>query len=222
MAYARKSKRTMRTRRPAYRKTYRRFNRTKKKIGKPGFFKVLRWSSLVTDNVHLAVGGNDLVPSTLGTTLFQLYNVNGYAELTSLFDNYRITKVLYRWVITRTPDSVTTTANKGIYPRINWCHDFNDSATITRDALYQRSNMKEVYMSDNYQKTRWYTLNPAVLASMYEVTTNTAYSPKWKQWLDTGDATANHYGIKYCIDQNYYGMVVRLEAKLVIECKGVS
>lgn len=218
MVYARKGKRTMRKRtRKPYRRTY-----TKKKFGKTGFFKVLRWSSQQVSNCHLEVGGNDALPNVDGTTVFQLNNVNGFGELVSLFDNYRITKVLYRWIITRTPDTVTTAANKGLYPRICWCHDFNDTNVVTRNIIYQRANMKEVYMGDNYQKTRWYSLSPAVLGQMYESSLATAYTPKWRQWLDTSDSATPHYGIKYSIDQNYTGMNVRLEAKIFIECKGIS
>ena len=200
----------------------RRYGLTKKKFGKSGFLKVLRWSSAQTSNCHIEIGGNDLVPSTDGTTNFSLANVNGFGELVSLFDNYRIVKILYRWVTWRNSDQANNSSVKGIYPRVCWCHDFNDSSIITRNAIYQRANMKEVYLGDNYQKTRWYSLNPAALVQMYESATATAYQPKWRQWMDTSDSAAPHYGIKYNIDNNYGGMVVRLEAKMVIECKGIS
>lgn len=219
MPYARKGKRTMRKRTAKpYRRTY-----TKKKFGKTGFFKVVRWSTFDAGNqCHIQLGGNDLLPSQDGATLFKLNNVAGSGELVSLFDNYRIVKVLYRWVITRNPDEVITAANKGIYPRIVWAHDFNDSIPITRQQLYQRSGLREVYFSDNMQKTRWYSLRPAVQSRVYETISSDAFTPKWRQWIDTSEDNAPHYAIKFSADQNYSGMAIRLEAKLVIECKGIS
>lgn len=188
---------------------------------KPGFVKLVRWSSNVAPNVHVNIVGNDTIYSGTSATFFQLTNINGNAELVSLFDNYRITRVQYRWVCTRDPTQATTAGNKGLYPRINWTHDFNDSATITRDLIYQRANMKEVYFTSDRQKSRWYTLKPSILATMYESSATNAYSPKWMQWIDTND-TSPHYGIKYAWDNTFLGVNVNLEAKIFLECKGIS
>lgn len=188
-----------------------------------GKFKVLRWSSAdSTNNCQFQFTGSDAVPSTENTVTFAMNQVNGSSELVSLFDNYRILKVMYRWVITRQPDQVTTAANKGVYPRIVWTHDFNDSTPITRALIYQRANLKEAFMGDNYQKTRWYSIKPAVLTQMYESGVATAYQPTWRKWLDTSDNATPHYAIKYAISEAYTGMNVRMEAKILMECKGIS
>lgn len=186
-------------------------------------FKILRWSSYdTTNNCHLQFTGNDTLPSTDGAAVFAMSHVNGSGELVSLFDNFRILKVLYRWVVTRNPDQATTAANKGLYPRIVWTHDFNDSTSITRTQIYQRANLREAYMGDNMQKTKWYTLNPSILSTMYESVAANAYQPVWRKWLDTNDNATPHYGLKYNIDQLYAGVNVRLEAKILMECKGIS
>lgn len=183
---------------------------------------MLRWSSQAAPNVHINIPGLDAAPSGTGTSVFQMNQLNSFAEIVNLFDNFRITKIAYRWVILRNPDQVTTTANKGIYPRVNWTHDFNDSATISRDTIYQRANMKEAWFSDTMQKTRWYTLKPSVLVTMYESGVANAYTPKWKQWLDTSDNATPHYGIKYAFDSLYTGMNLVMEAKIYLEAKGIS
>lgn len=220
MVYVRKGKRTMRKR---LRKTTRRFNLTKRKTGRSGFLKVLRWSSKDTSNqCHLTIAGSDVVQTTEGATTFALYDVNGQAELVSLFDNYRMVKVLYRWVITRNPSDNPTAGYKGYYPRITWVHDFNSSASINRGQMYQHANLREVFMGDNYQKTKWYTLSPASLTQLYEGPTTTSYAPKWRQWMDTQDNQCPHYGIKYVVDNLTSTITLRLEAKLVFECKGIS
>lgn len=204
--------------RPTYRKRY---TRRRMPMGQRTF-KIMRWSSAdTTNNCHFQFTGSDAVPSTDNATYFQIGNVNASGEIVGLFDNYRILKVLYRWVVTRNPDQVTTTANKGLYPRIVWTHDFNDSAIISRSTIYQRANMREEYMGDNHQKSKWYSLNPAILSTMYESGATNAYSPQWRKWIDTND-TSPHYGIKYSIDGAYTGMSVRMEAKILFECKGIS
>lgn len=216
---SRMSKRTRKTG-LSYRKRYTR----KSKFGRTGYFRITRWSTLSTsDNCHLSIAGSDLVPNPDGTTTFALNNVAGFTELQNLFDNYRIMKVLYRWVITRDPTSDNTSlANRGLFPRIVWAHDFNDAGVVNRTGLYQRAGLREVYMSETMQKTRWYTLNPAVQSRLFESTVSDSFTPKWRQWIDTGEPGCPHYGIKYAIDQNYTGQIVRLEAKLIMECKGIS
>lgn len=203
-------------------KTYK--NSKKKKDYKAGFFKIVRWSSKEagSTNVHLSIVGNDTVYSGNSTTTFTMFDTNAYTELVNLFDNYRIQKVLYRWIITRNPDQATNALNKGLYPRLVWTHDFNDQIAISRDQIYQRANMKEAYFSDNYQRTRWYTLKPASLVQMYESSTSNAYQPRWGQWLDTNDSQAPHYGMKYAWDNCFAGITIRLECKIFMECKGIS
>lgn len=218
MPYRKKYGKKRTTRRSRKSMPYRRRRTTKK----GGFLKVIRWSSNATPNVHFNLVGNDAVFSGTSTTYFCMSHVNGFTELVSLFDNFRISKVLYRWVITRNPDQATTAANKGLYPRLVWTHDFNDSSPISRDLIYQRANMKEAYFTDNMQKTRWFSLKPASLSTVYETGVSNAYSPKWLQWLDTSDNATPHYGIKFAWDQLYAGVSCNLEAKIIMECKGIS
>lgn len=188
-----------------------------------GKFRILRWSNKDTSqNTHVWIQGNDTLPAGDLATTFALSDVAGAGELVSLFDNFRITKVLYRWVITRTPDYASTTANRGWFTRVNWTHDFNDSTPITRALMYQRSDLKEEYLNADHPASKWYSLNPAALVQLYESTTATSYGPRWRQWMDTSDQAAPHYGIKFTYDNLYTGLNLRLEAKLMIECKGIS
>lgn len=188
-----------------------------------GFFKIMRWSSKdSTNNCHVLLQGNDTVPDNIGATTFALSDLNGFGELQSLFDNFRVTRVIYRWVVTRNPDWASTTTNRGWSTRIMWSHDFNDSTPISQALLFQRANLKEAYLNNDKLYTRWYSLKPAVLTQMYESPTATAYKPAWLQWMDTNDNAAPHYGIKYAYQNLYTGINLRLEAKVYVECKGIS
>lgn len=217
-----KSRRGKSTTKRAYRKR-KSYGRKRSKLSKPGHFKLMRWSaSDSTNNCHFLIQGNDTVPSGTGTAVFTLANVTAYNELVSLFDNYRITRVMYRWVVTRNPDWNSTTANRGWSVRINWTHDFNDNTAISQSLIMQRSNMRELFINNDKLTSKWYSLKPAVLLQMYESATTTAYQPKWRQWMDTNDNTAPHYGIKFAYDNLYLGCNLRMEAKIYIDCKGVS
>lgn len=212
------------SKRPRYSRGLKRKTYKKRKIPAPryGQLTAMRWSSQGANNSHLEIIGNDTIFSGNSTTTFAMSNVNGYTEFVNLFDNFRITRVMYRWVITRNPDQATGAGNKGIYPRIVWTHDFNDSTPIGRDAIYQRANPREFYFGDNKQQSPWYTLKPACLMQIYESATAAAYGPKWGQWMDTNDNATLHYGLKYAWDQCFAGVTIRLEAKICMDFKGIS
>lgn len=193
-----------------------------RKLNKPGTLTCQRWSSAASNNCHILIGGNDTISSGAGTTVFAFGNVNGYQEMVNLFDNFRIIGAKYRWICARNPDLATNTSNRGIYPRIVWCHDFNDGVSISRDAIYQRAKVYEEFFTDSHQVTKWYTINPACLMQLYEGPTTTAYGPKWRQWMDTNDYATPHYGIKYTWSELYAGVDLRMEVQLQMEFKGIS
>jgi len=205
----------------ARRNVKRRFKKYAKKKSTNGFCKILRWSSKDTgNNCHVQYVGNDSNNSSDFSNTFTITDAANSSELSNLFDTYRLTYIKYRWVATRSTDWATTTTLRGYDIRITWCHDFNDSSTISRLALMQRSNLRECYLNQNKMQSKWYSLKPAVLTQMYESTTTSAYAPKWKQWLDTNDP-APHYSIKGTYSELNSGLALRLEAKLYFQFKGV-
>lgn len=185
-----------------------------------GYLKTIRWSNRdTTNNCHFNLPGIATGVYSL-TTTFNLSDLAGSGELKSLFDNYRIIKVIYRWVLRRDPDY--TTVSPGSNVRVMWVHDFNDQIAISSNQMRQNANCKEVILSDNRYHTKWYTLNPASLVTNYISSVSSAYLPKWKQWTDTTYDTMPHYGIKYNIEQLYTGTNLQFECKYIVECKGVS
>lgn len=221
MAYVRRyKKRTMRksTRtRKSYRKTYR-------KKAPSGFLRLVRWSNNDTaSNVHYVVAGDNTINSGIFATTFSLSQVAGVGELKSLFDNYRITRVMYRFVIRRNPSqNAGASANNGVYPSIRWVHDFNDSTAISKLQMMQHAGLREFYFGDTKQVSRWYSIKPSLLSTTYESGVTNAFSPVWRKWLDTADDAAPHYGLKCAWDNFHSGMTLNIEAKIVIECKGIS
>lgn len=220
MGYARKRS----TKRSYKKRTYgrrRRFNMVRKTGGRMGHLRVLRWSAKDTNNnCHVQYVGNDTNNSSDFGITFTMTDAANSSELTSLFDNYKINRVMYRWVAIRSTDWASTTTLRGYDIRVTWCHDFNSAVPISRLAQMQRSNVREVLLNQTKMTSKWYSLKPAVLTQLYESATTTAYSPKWKQWMDTND-TAPHYGILGTYSELNAGLGLRLEAKLYMELKGV-
>ena len=209
-----KKKYTMRKRR--------RFNiSSRRKYGRTGHLRVLRWSAKdTTNNCHVQYVGNDVNNSADFALTFAITDCANSAELTSVFDQYSIQRIMYRWVAIRSTDWASTTTLRGYDIRVTWCHDFNDSSTISRLAQMQRANLREVLLNQNKMYSKWYSLKPACLQQMYESTTTTAYAPKWNQFLDTNDP-APHYGMKGTYSELNAGLGLRLEAKFVLKFKGV-
>lgn len=200
------------------------YNKKKKQYTyvKPGHLLTHRWSAKdLTNCCHVQYTGNDVNNSADVTAQFTLADASGSAELVQLFDNFRLTKIMYRWVITRTPDWNSTTGVRGYSVRVTWVHDFNDSTPISRLAQLQRSGCREEMLNVDKPESKWYTLNPAVAMQAYESATTTAYAPKWRQWLDTNDNSAPHYGLKATYSELNTGNALRLEAKMYFEFKGV-
>lgn len=214
-----------RRKRPASTKKYvpRRKTRYTMRRKKPsGYLKTVRYSTADgTNQCHFQWTGTTTgTASPVGMT-FNLNNVTATSDFTNLFDQYRIVKVLYRFVCRRDPSQTTT--NPSTYPRIQWVHDFNDQVISTSAELRQYANLREAFFNESYQRTKWYSLKPATLPLTYETGISSKTGPTWGQWLDAkNSAGVPYYGIKWVADGAFVNMVIQLEAKLVMEFKGVS
>lgn len=139
-----------------------------------------------------------------------------------MFDNYCIRSVMYRFVLLRDSSAYqTTSGTQGIFPRLTWVHDFNDSNPLQRNLLMQYPKMKEFFFSDNNQKTRWFMIKPASLAYMFEGL-GSAAKPTWGAFVDTIDANMAHYGIKYAWNNLFEGNTIIMECKYTMDFKGIS
>lgn len=219
----RRYKKTFKRKRRTYRRRPFNMRRPRGQI-RSGYLRILRWSSKdATNNCHVLHQGSDAAPDLAGfVETFSMANCNGYLEQVNLFDNFRVMRVLYRFCLSRNPDWASTTANRGWSTRIFWSHDFNDTTGLTQAGLFQRSNLKEVYLNNDKLTTKWYSLKPAMLTQGYESAIANSYTPRWRQWLDTNDAPTPHHGIKYGFNNLYAGLNLRMEAKIIMECKGIS
>lgn len=164
------------------------------------------------------IPGNDTTPGGTYAWAFSLNEVPGYTEYTTLFDQYKINRIQYRFVLKRNPDFANV--NKGFMTRIMTVIDHDDTTLPASFAeLQQYPKANEIWLNDNRPVTRWRSLKPSTLNYTYNGVVANAYTVKYNQWLDTGFTNTYHYGLKLAYDQLYAGCSVFVECRYHMEFK---
>lgn len=139
---------------------------------------------------------------------FQFAYLSNYTEFTSLFDQFRINKIVMELRCRYNPESATS-ITEGVYPEIFYCRDHDDATNISTSVMRQYSNCKRKILKPG-SITR-ISIKPSVLAPIYRALANN-YAPKWKQWIDCSLADTPHFGLKVNIANN------SPTATYIIEC----
>lgn len=169
------------------------------------------------------VNGSDILSASTSSVTFKLNDLINSTEFTSLFDQYMITGIQYRFRIQRDPsvNSSTGAVNQGVFPRVFWVHDHDDSsAPATQSDLYQYPKMREMQFTANRDTTKWFYLKPAVATQIYGPV-NVGYNAKWRTWLDCGYPGTPHYGIKLAYNNLYSGVQLYMDCKFILKFKSV-
>lgn len=168
-------------------------------------------------NLAQAAGG-----ITAGAWSFTLAGVNGYAELTALYDFYRIAKVTIM---------ITPLANvmdqqmlaTPLYQRpFYWFYDYNDStAPASLAEVWERAGVKRIQFPG---KPFDIVLYPKILRMIYQSAVATSYEgvSSNEVWLNTADPSVPHYGVKYIFEDTQHALntvLANVVAKVVIQCK---
>lgn len=132
--------------------------------------------------------------ATSNAWTFKLDQVTNYTEFTALYDQYRINRIVARWV-PRTTDSGQGAGERGNFYSVI---DYDDSATINVVEAQESQNVKRTVTTRSHIRS----FVPAVLAPTYRVGVTSAYGPKFKQWVDCAYPDVPHYGIKAAV-QNW-------------------
>lgn len=138
---------------------------------------------------------------------FQLDEIKNFSELTSLYDQYKIThiKAYASWspfaglsedtAWNAAGASASAALGSGMLTPILWfMPDYDDDSTPTMAEIEQSSRAKCVRL--NPHKTFKFNIKPATLTAVYQAVTS-AYSPKWKTRLDCANDDVPHYGMKW-------------------------
>lgn len=172
----------------------RRMRRVRRRIGRKRFKRARRsrktyyFKRTVTVPVTAAAGSQ-----TFAGYGFQLNYVPNYTEFTSLFDMYRINKVVYKFVSRTTSSALSANECGELYSVV----DYDDiSAPLTVAEMLERDTVKRSKITNTHTRI----LTPAVAAVAYRTGITNAYMPKWKQWIDAAYVDVPHFGLKVCYD----------------------
>jgi hypothetical protein len=143
-----------------------------------------------------------------GALTFKLADTINYSEFDVLYDRYMITMVVLRVRIVNNPDApaklnstipaASDWNSTNWFPRLFYCKDYDDDTAETLPQLRERAKTKMVVLKPNrYHKI---VVRPSVLVQGYYTTLSAGYIPKWNQWVDMGQNSLKHYGLKYNLD----------------------
>jgi len=154
---------------------------------------------LALNNSTLDSNGN---LSSTHTNTFQISDVPQIASYASLFEYYKIDKMVITFRYKTAGKPANYIANplniqmfQEINPTILFKVDHNDAVSQSVADLKLSARTKEKQLT-NAQPNFTITLKPALQSEAYKSLTASTYIPKWNQWLTTEDTTVPHYGLK--------------------------
>lgn len=165
--------------------------------------------------IKQSIVGNDAIPNGTLALTFALSDTPAFAEFTTLFDQYKINRIQYRFVLRRSPDHTTNLGVvRGWNFRCMFVVDRDDSLVPANFLeLQQYPKVREVWLNVDKPVTRWYSLTPSVLYAMYNGVASTGYAPKRAAFVDVVNSGLPHYGLKIAWDQLYTGTDVFVECR---------
>lgn len=134
-----------------------------------------------------------------------LDSLTNYAELTQLFDQYRLKTCVFKFRLIYPPEANNTPASIQYYPDIAVTVDHDDAtAPSNYDTLLQYGKCKQGILKPN----TWfkYKCHPTAAMMLYRTSTTTAYGPaSKKQWFDCNNIDIPFYGVKAGVTFNAIG-----------------
>jgi len=183
-----------------------------------------RYGNASTVSVNTTEGSADYT--------FKLTDLINYSEFTTLFDQYKILKVVFKIQMITNPDAVydynknnTSAGNSNnFYPKFWYIRDYDSGSSETVSSMKERQGAKFFIMRPNKEYS--VALKPMVQVQTYKTATTTGYAPK-RLWLDIADNNVPHYGLKTVVDclgvdpVDATGFSYRWECKYYVAFKGV-
>lgn len=146
----------------------------------------------------------------------QLTNLPNATEFTTLFDEYRINKVVVKFIPNFTGSDMNPNATFNSMPNIYSIIDYDDQSTPANlDELLQYPSMK--LTRGNSIHTRVFTPKVSL-----DVNGTGGVAAKAKQWLDCAVSTVPHNGMKYWLDAAGVSTgSYRVFVTMYFSCRGV-
>lgn len=213
---------------PYYRKRRYRKRRSKRSYGYYRRFKrggEVRLARRTISNL----GTHYFKRTVAGTTLTNLYPIAGtgiqevfklsdlpnVSEFSNLFDQFTITKIVYKFYpISNSADAGTT----NLIPTLRIGCDPDGGSDTTATELAQRKH-KDIYLDRNKTFT---VHNPSILRELYRSATTSTYEPKRGAWVDMSTTDVPFYSANF---DWVYPVInspeIKVEQTYYFKCKGV-
>lgn len=145
----------------------------------------------------VTISGNVAYAPYLSTLAPAFNAVRNVSDFSSLYDQYRITKVVFRLWLRIDPSAQT--AGAASYPKLYYFRDLDDTGLPSNlDEMRERSNLKIKVFNPNRPIT--ITVRPNLLNTLYSSAVASNYEPVWGRWVDMTLTNTQYYGVKIAID----------------------
>lgn len=165
--------------------------------------------------------------------VFTLDSLPNVSEFTTLFDQYRITRVIIQLKLQAPPESIYApvvgpVGNFGnFYPTVWWVTDKDDNTQYTLAQIKEVQGVRHRVLHPNRELTM--SFSPSILAQMYRTSLTTGYAPKRSSFIDIAQPNVPHYSNKFVVDLE--GLTsnadlvnkirIKMNVKLMFACRGV-
>ncbi len=135
---------------------------------------------------------------------FRLSDLQGYAEFTALYDQYRVVRLTYTlspaWTSARAP---STSPNGDLCGWVHSVYDYDDNAapaasTAGIGAMMERASYALTHAVKT-TATTW-VVEPRVALAAYAASAFTSYANSPACWVDCSSPNVEHYGLKLLIE----------------------
>lgn len=153
--------------------------------------------------------------------MFQLQLLQNYNELTALYDQYKITKIVMylNWSPLAYSAGLNDTSKTPelIAPMLMYVRDHDDATAIALADFKQISKTKQLRIQPGKQYK--IVLTPSILTEAYRTGLTTAYMPKFGQKIDMGNPDVQHYGIKFGVQKPAISLgQINVRTKYYVSC----
>lgn len=183
-------KRSMFKRKRTYKRRYVRKARVPRNLGNKAFTFKRKFINTISPALN----------TTYGCQTFTISQLPNYTDFTSLFDRFRILKVVTKIYLRTGPDAQNlNNGNNSWYPKFYWYRDVDDTSINTSiNSMLERNNVKVTVFDP--KKPLTVTCVPNTLVRVYESATTSSYSPEYKKWIDCDNINTPLFGWKWAID----------------------
>lgn len=166
--------------------------------------------------------GNGVLDQFPNNHVFTLQSVVNAVEFQSLFDQYKIDKVVVTYQMVNNPDAnnylnaPATVNQSNWYPTVWSCNDYDDNTSLNISEMKERIGVRNRILKPN-QKMK-FVVRPKVLVQTYRTAVTTGYAPK-SLYIDMSTQDVPHYGLKTVIDFAGIPPVAAQQYKIIQEFK---